>query len=99
MVEIHLHGTNKINTIDYITIQSTGNAIDFGDLFNKDESGWMLIHQLVDSFLWRMILPSSPKVNVIDYVTTSTLGNAADFGDLTYSCQDSTAGGMCIKCN
>ena len=90
-----------INNIDYITISSTGNAIDFGDM----------------SFLRGLLsacasstrgvfgggysdAPSPGGVsNVIDYVTISSTGNAIDFGDLTVagrgfnsSCSSSTRG-------
>jgi len=65
------------NTIDYITIPTAGNAIDFGDLTAS--------HQYVTSVSSNtrgVNGGGDPTTNIIDYVTISTLGNAKDFGDL-----------------
>ena len=70
---------NRI-TIDYITIATTGNAIDFGDLtLSRNPRG--VQHQV----LFGSGNAASPigQNNVIDYVTIATLGNAKDFGDMT----------------
>lgn len=65
------------NVIDYITIASTGNAIDFGDLTvaRQDLAG--------TSNTTRAVFGGGS--NVIDYVTIESLGNAVDFGDLLSS--------------
>ena len=65
------------NTIDYITIPTIGDAIDFGDLTAS--------HQYltsVSSNTRGVNGGGDPMTNIIDYVTISTLGNAKDFGDL-----------------
>mgnify|MGYP005673302571 CR=1 FL=1 len=70
------------NVIDYITIASTGNATDFGDLSaaRKNNIGAM-------SNGSRGVFgggnESGGDVNTIEYVTISTTGNTTDFGDLT----------------
>ena len=87
----------KTNTIGYITIASTGNAIDFGDL--------SVIRVVTSSLssrtrgLWAGGSDSGgSNVNTIDYVTIATTGNALDFGDLSYvnyysqACSSSTRG-------
>ncbi len=86
---IYAGGTNpspipntNYNIIDYITIASEGNAIDFGDR----------------TVLMRGIASCSSSTrglfaggytptftNVIDYIEISTLGSALDFGDMTFS--------------
>ena len=75
-----------VNIIDYITIDTPGNAIDFGDLTitrygtgcstNGTRGVWFGGGTGVGA--------GSPyySVNTIDYVTISTIGNAIDFGDL-----------------
>jgi len=70
-------GTRSNNTIDYITIASTGNAIDFGDL-STSRAG---VSALSDGTYG--VFAGGESVNVIDYVTIATLANAQDFGNLS----------------
>ena len=69
----------KTNVIQYLTIASTGNTIDFGDLTNA--------RRRVDATssstrgLWGPADGEPTNVNIIDYVEIQTLGNAVDFGD------------------
>ena len=73
---------STINTIDYITIASAGNASDFGDL----TVARMYAGALADSTrgLWGGGgTDGSTYSNVIDYVIVATAGNATDFGDLS----------------
>ena len=70
------------NVIQYITIATAGNAIDFGDLTRGREyhSGGC------NSTTRGVFAPSqgsNNESNVIDYVTIATTGNATDFGDTT----------------
>ena len=75
------HGSpdTKKNVIDYITIASTGNATDFGDLSQTRSPGPNGISNKTRATFNGGITPS--KVNTIDFVTISSTGNAADFGD------------------
>ena len=65
-----------VNTIDYWTIPTLGNAQDFGD-------------RTVDLYAeacassTRALFGGGVVNNTIDYVTFSSTGNAADFGDIT----------------
>jgi hypothetical protein len=72
---------NLTNTIDYVTIASTGNAQDFGDLTQSvfESTGTSSSTR----GLWGGGAPTNS--NIIGYITISTLGNAFDFGDLTTS--------------
>ena len=73
-----------LNVIDYITIASTGDATDFGDLnvLSRGQNGGLAggsrgviggIHQ-GDGIQF---------TDNISFITTSSTGNATDFGDLT----------------
>ena len=69
------------NTIGYVTIDTTGNATDFGDLTISRKEGSGAADTTRSLFLGGSASTSSDGV-VIDYVTTQTAGNATDFGDL-----------------
>ena len=66
------------NEIEYITIASEGNPIDFGDRTQTGYGGQALSSSTRGVFLSNR----EPSNNVIDYVEIGTLGNAIDFGDL-----------------
>ena len=68
-------GSTASNTIDYISIASTGNATDFGD-------------HTADSYLGGGLASSTRGIfvlgnggNIIEFITISTTGNATDFGN------------------
>ena len=76
-----------MNTIDYITIDTQGDAIDFGDVTTKT------MHAAVLSNSTRWVSagghltngPAYPVSNHMCYVTIPSTGNAIDFGDMTTS--------------
>ena len=67
-----------INTLDYVTIASTGNAVDFGD-----RTGINGFSPTAASSTRGVFGPGNGTPSVIDFITISTLGNAARFGDPT----------------
>jgi hypothetical protein len=69
------------NTIDFITIATTGNATDFGDLTIQTYETAGCSSPTRGIFAGGN--PSSGVTNVIGYVTIASAGNATDFGDLT----------------
>ena len=75
---------NPSNVIDYVTISSTGDATDFGDVVQAAES---LFNGECGSKV-RMIkwggYPGT-HVNTIEYITFSSLGDGVDFGDMTHT--------------
>ena len=71
---------NNLNNIEFITIASTGNATDFGDLFTG-RYGAASCSNLNRAVFLGGRTPSNS--NVIDYITIASAGNATDFGDLT----------------
>ena len=68
----------RSNVIDYITIASEGNSIDFGDrtVTTTEMCG-------CSSQTRGLFAGGFSTSNVIDYVQIQTIGNALDFGDLT----------------
>ena len=72
------------NVIDYITISSTGDAADFGDLTaSRQGSTGSLSNKTRGLFAGGYAHPASPATsNVIDSVTIASTGNAVDHGDL-----------------
>ena len=74
------------NVIDFITIQTTGNSADFGDLTVKRshlDAGSNAVRGIFVQGI--NTTPSTTAVNTLDYVTIASLGNAIDFGDATVS--------------
>ena len=72
-----LYPSNKAN-IDYVTIASKGNAIDWGaDRTNSEQQQGALATSTRGLFF------GGASTNVIDYIEIQTTGNCADFGDLT----------------
>lgn len=77
--------SSSSNIIDYITIASTGNAADFGDL-TSSRGGCAGINSTTRGcFAGGMEIAGSTFTNIIDYITILTAGNATDFGDLNDS--------------
>jgi len=68
------------NTIDYITIASEGNAIDFGDAHAAVE-GMSGMSSSTRGLICGGSNPSGGKNN-ISFVTISTTGDVTDFGDM-----------------
>jgi len=81
--EDHTHVNGPRDTIEYITIASTGNASDFGDATLKK------LHAASGSSKTRAIPRAGGysyeqpfRSTTIDYITIASTGNASDFGDL-----------------
>ena len=71
--------SNRTNVIDYITIATTGNSTDFGDLLSATSNHGGASDSTRG--VWAGGAPSNS--NVISYVTIASTGNATDFGDIT----------------
>ena len=70
-----------VNTIEYITISTTGNASDFGDSTEARQGGACFSNQTRGIYACGGKSPADS--NVIDYITIATTGDATDFGDAT----------------
>ena len=74
-------GNTGTDTIQYITMSSTGNATDFGNLTQGRQSG-----QSVSSPTRGVYggggTTAPTQYDIMDYTTTQSTGNAVDFGNL-----------------
>ena len=81
-----------VNTIEFVTIASEGDATDFGD---RTQVGRLPACASNDT---RCVMASAKtgagNQDTIDFVTIATTGNATGFGDLT-----SARTSMCMSCN
>ena len=69
-----------VNTIDYISISNTGNAIDFGDMITPSSDSSAL-GSSTRGVVGGISTPTT--VNTIEYITFASTSNSFDFGDLT----------------
>jgi len=70
------------NVIQYVTIDTTGNATDFGDLTAGKASISGCSSETRGVFVGGY---TTGWINEMEYITIATTGNATDFGDLTFS--------------
>ena len=82
------HGGYDKNIMDYVTIQSTGNATDFGDLTMKTQSPGS-VQSLVRGVIGGGYQPETGKM---DYFTIDTTGNASDFGNMNTATNGAVGG-------
>ena len=81
-----IHGEDKsgdtiTNVIEFLTIATTGNSIDFGDATQVISRAAAMFSSTRGVFAGGAT-PSSPnQTNVIEFVEIATTGNATDFGD------------------
>ena len=92
-------GSNPRNTIQFFNLDTTGNAIDFGDM-NDERTEGMACASRVRAFAIGGFLGGQPTnyTNTIDMVTIASTGNATNFSDSAYqkgqgaSCASATRG-------
>jgi len=72
--------TPRVNTIDYVTISTLGDATDFGDLSapNYNHTGGA---SNTRGIIGGGLNPAN--TNLIEYITIQSTGNTKDFGDLS----------------
>ena len=82
----------RYNNIEYVTIATTGNSTDFGDIstgslidFGSCSDG------IKGFFVGGSSTSSGTTINNIQYVTIATTGNSTDFGDLTVARQNAAS--------
>ena len=80
----------NVNILQYVTIQSTGDSVDFGDVPNSGNGSGNTHCSQTRGIIGQCSDGSNSDVN--RYITMSTLGNAADFGDQTSTA--TSAGGV-----
>ena len=79
------------NVIDYVTIATLGNAIDFGDssVLNRIHTASSSPTRAVKAGGFNPT--ANAETNLMEYVQIATLGNAIDFGDLNVASRSGTA--------
>ena len=72
------------NVMQYITVKTTGNTVDFGNLtsIKSDQNYGSVASSTRGIFASTANHPPATQVNSIDYFTIASTGNASDFGDL-----------------
>ena len=70
--------SNVHNIIEFITIMTTGNSLDFGDLTQQTRRAGTACNATRSVFAGGV---TPANTNVISFVTTASTGDAIDFGD------------------
>ena len=78
---INFSGSSGSNTIEFITIPTQGNAIDFGNRTQSVEPSQNACASSTRAFFGG----GEGNTDRIEFVTFSTTGDATDFGNLTVS--------------
>lgn len=87
--------TNKY--IDYITMASTGNTSDFGDMTVGGIQGMGGASNTTRGVAFGGRTGGSVSSNVIAYVTVASTGDATDFGDLTMALDHQSSGNSSVS--
>ena len=82
--------------IDFVTIATTGNAIDFGNLTQARYAPAGMSNNTRAAFAQGNVAPT--QVNTIDFVTIASTGNAQDFGDAGLAQMGAGAFSSPIRC-
>ena len=86
---LNMGGSPAINTIDYFTIPTAGDAIDFGDL----ATARYLNGGCSSSTRGLTFGGNIPESNNIEFITIPSTGDGTSFGNLTASKRNITGGG------
>ena len=81
----NIGGDKNSNVLQFITIQTTGDSTEFGDLTKRRQTDQALSNKTRGCFIGGAHYSSYPtyiSTNIIDFITFSSLGDAQDFGDL-----------------
>jgi len=74
---------NSLNQVDTITLASTGNATNFGELTDPRHYTGGVSNNVRGVFGGGFTGPSTTRINTIDFVLIASQGNGQDFGDLS----------------
>ena len=91
-------GSGQVNILQFVTINSNGNAIDFGDLVgNSGQFSGVVGGSSPTRGLWYGGGPSGSANTAIQYVTIASTGNAQDFGEKIDTKSHGTTAGNSIR--
>ncbi len=86
-------GTGLQNVLEYFNMDSTGSAVDFGDLTNLHYTGATTQSSIRGFFQGGQNSPNSPYyTDMISAITTASLGTYQDWGDLLTQKSNQQAG-------
>ena len=77
-----------VNTVDYVTISTTGNALDFGDTTTNAVLEGAACSNSIHGLFAGGYTPGPVLKKNIDHFTLATLGSVTDFGDLSVGRRD-----------
>ena len=90
--------SNAVNTICYVTTQSTGNAVDYGDLISTGEQVMSCSPTRgVGIGGYGVSGPVSGRLADCQFITTHTLGNASEFSQLDLIRNDANGAGNNVR--
>ena len=72
--------TNYANTIEFVTMSSQGNTVDFGDSATNTAQRASVASSTRGVMMGGLL--GGAQYNIMDYVTIAQTGNGIDFGDL-----------------
>ena len=87
-------GVNNINIMSYVTIMTTGNSVDFGDMDTGAYNTCASSNSTRGLFFGGTNPTPAGHLNKIQYSTIATLGNTIDFGDLVFTGASYFTGGQ-----
>ena len=82
------------DTVDYVNVDSTGNATDFGNLSSARFTGGAVASRTRELYFGGEQAPGT-QVNTIDFFTISSTGNSSDFGDVSAGTLAQGTAGVC----
>jgi len=86
---LHASPYLRYNVIDYVTISTEGNAIDFGDLTSIRGALGAGSNATRGFAAGGTTANSTTNTNTIDYLTIASTGNTQEFGDLSVTLHNS----------
>ena len=87
-------GPSATDRIDFVNVDSTGNAVDFGNLLGNEN--YTRGYGNRTRGLWAQSV--GPVSDLIEFVTIAQQGNSQDFGNLTQSSQSGCHTGNSTRC-
>ena len=85
------------NEMQFVTISSTGNSQDFGDLTDAITYNPSGVSNNTRGIRCGGAVTPTTSVNILDYVTIASTGNAVDFGDMVRERRFATASNTPVR--
>ena len=83
-------GPSAVTTMEYVTMSSTGNSVNFGTCSSGAKGGKNGASNSIRG-VFHSAFTSPANTNNLDYITIAATGNTTDFGDLNYAQMRTTA--------